>query len=298
MKFKVYIIKKQQLIWAAVVLAIILLSAILMITLRTRQTIDTMASAHTLKADINGDGKMDAIVVRSDDKTEKYSVDVVASDGNGYALEADPVIKSLGYNVSWWPMYVDAKDLDKDGASEVILQSADGNGPILHIFKYNNGKIERMASGRYSIFGTIKSPKDDSGIIVLGYKKGDDVNLTYLTNSSGRLTPHKADVSFNLASNTLSSFVSYIDKKDVEAANVNMESKFASTVSKGSFLDAALVSAKYKKYDIPVECIYQVRTNSGESNDKNIITYKVKMTLTEYNDTNPDYKITNIDIVD
>jgi hypothetical protein len=298
MKFKVYIIKKQQLIWAAVVLAIILLAAILMITLRTRQTIDTMSPAHALKADINGDGKMDSIVIKSDDKTEKYSVDVVASDGNGYTLEPDPVIKSLGYNVSWWPMYVDAKDLDKDGASEVILQSADGNGPILHVFKYKDGTMERLASGRYSIFGTIKNPEHKDGIIVLGYKKGDNVNLTYLTPSAGRLVPYQANASFNLGKSTLSSLVSYIDKDDVEAANVNMESKFASTVTKGSYLDATLVSAKYKKYDIPVECIYNIRTNSGDSNDKNLVTYKVKMSLTKYDPQNPDYKITNIDIAD
>jgi hypothetical protein len=298
MKFKVYIIKKQQLIWAAIVLAIILLAAVLMITLRTRQTIDTIGPAHAIKTDVNGDGKMDSIVVKSDEKTEKYSVDVVASDGNGYALEPDPVIKSLGYNVSWWPMYVDAKDLDKDGDSEVILQSADGNGPILHIFKYNNGKMERMASGRYSIFGTLKNPEHNDGIIVLGYKKDDNVNLTYLTHSSGRLVPYKPEASFNLGKSTFASLVSYIDKKDVEAANVNMESKFASTVAKGSYLDATLVSAKYKKYDIPVECVYQIRTNSGESNDKNIVSYKVKMSLTKYDVENPDYKITNIDITD
>lgn len=298
MKLRVYIIKKQQLIWAAVVLAIILVAAILMITLRTKQTISTLGPATNVNADVNGDGKMDSIVVKADDKTQQYSVEVVTSDGNGYSLEPDPVIKSLGYNVNWWPMYVDAKDLDNDGSSEVILQSADGNGPILHIFKHNADKMERLASGRYSIFGTMKNSEHSDGIVVLGARKGDSIQLTYLASKSGRLIPYSVPTSLNLGKDTLSSFVSLVEKNDVEAASVNMESKFASTVSKGSFLDATLVGVKYKKYDVPVECTYNIRTTTDENTEKAVLSYKVKMSLTKYDSKNPEYRITNVDIAD
>jgi hypothetical protein len=297
MKLKVYIIKKQQLIWAAVILAIIMIAAILVITLRTKQTISTIGSTRTIKADITNDGKMDSIVVSSDEKTGKYSVDVVASDGHGYALEPDPVIKTLGYNASWWPLNVSVKDINNDKSPEVILQSADGNGPILHIYRFANGKMERLASGRYSIFGTLKNSENKTGIIVLGSKKGNAINFTYLTTKSGKLVPHVTPTSMTLGKDTLSSLVSYIEKKDVEAANVNMESKLAPTISKGDFLDATLVDVKFKKYDIPVECIYNIRTNT-DSGDKELVSYRVKLSLTKYDTKKPEYRITDVDIVD
>lgn len=298
MKLKIYIIRKKQLIWAAIILAVIIIAAILLISLRTRQTISAISpTKNTIYADINNDGKNDSIVVNADVKTGKYTVDVISSDGNGYSLEPDSTIKSLGYYTSWWPIKVTVLDINNDKNSEIILQSADGSGPILHIFRCSDGRTERLASGRYSIFGTIKNIEDKSSIIVLGAKKGSNVQMTFLSTKSGKLTPHVAPTAFTLGKDTLSSLITFIEKKDVEASNINIENKLTTKISKGSFLDARLLEARYTKYNIPSECIYVLRTNKSENGDKETVTYKVRLSLTKFDNQKPEYRITQLDIV-
>lgn len=296
MKLKVYIIKKQQLIWAAIILAILIISAVVIISLRSKQTISILNSKNTIQADIDGNGKTDdSVVFKVDEITGEYSVEVITSDGSGYALEADPVIKTLGYYTSYWPVSVVVNDINRDGHSEIVLQSSDKSGSILHIFRYTPEKIERLASGRYSIFGTIKPPTEKNDIIVLGSRKNNGISLTYLQTKGGKLLPYVAPTSLVLGKDTFASMLNYIEKDDVEAASINMENKLVSKLPRGEFLDCSLTDIKYSKYNIPSECTYILRAKTVLEDSEIAEHYKVRLSLMKYDETSPEYRITHVD---
>ena len=296
MKLKVYILKKQQLIWAAIILAILIISAIVIISLRSKQTISILNSENTILADIDGNGKTDdSVVFKADENTGEYSVEVITSDGSGYTLEADPVIKTLGYYTSWWPVNVFVNDINRDGRTEIVLQSSDKSGPILHIFRYNPEKIERLASGRYSFFGTLKPPTEKNDIIVLGSKKNSGVFLTYLQTKGGKLLPYVAPTSLVLGKDTFASMLNFIEKEDVEVSSINIENKLTAKLPKGEFLDCSLADVKYTKYNIPSECTYILRAGIMEENNKVAELFKIKMSLMKYDEVSPEYRITHVD---
>lgn len=297
MKLKIYVIKKQQLIWAVIILAILILCTILLINNRTKQTMNFLTAKNTYKADITNDGKVDTVVVNADNKTGQYTVNIVSSNGKGYILEPDSTIKSFGVNKKWWPLQISFKDVNDDGNLEVILQGSDKNGSILHVFQYQSGKMVKTASGRYSICGTIKNPDDNSTLFVLGSNRNSKINYTYLSTVNGCFTPYFAKQSLNLGKDTLSSLVSFIETKDVAACNMNQNSKFISKISKGNFLDAKLLSSKYTKYDIPDECTYLIRTSVQDGTLKHLSQYKIKLTLATYENTTPVYKIKDVDLL-
>ncbi|EYE88161.1 hypothetical protein Q428_09335 [Fervidicella metallireducens AeB] len=297
MKLKVYIVKKQQLIWAAIVLLIIIVSAILIISIKAQQTISNVTPAKTYHVDLDNDGKSDSIILNTDSDTGKYSVTIMSPDGIAHSLEADPAIKTLGYFSKDWPIKITLEDINNDGTSEVILQSSDQQGPILHIFKYANGETERIASGRYSFYGTFKSPVDKSNILMLGSKNNSEIKYTYLSTKFGKLYPYMAPSSLNLGKTVISNIVSYIEKMDVETSSMDAENKHVSKLSKGSFLDCLLTSAKYYGHEIPSECSYIMRTKSISNNNENLVTYKITLKLSKYDTKKPEYKITSINII-
>jgi hypothetical protein len=299
MKFKVFIVKKQQLIWAAVILILAIILAVFMISMKTKQTFTFMDSPQTQHIDVNGDGREDTIVINNDDLTNNLVVDVITSDGKGYSLEPDPIIKTLGCNSKAWPMNVVVNDINKDGKVEIVLQAGDENGPVLHIFKCDSQSVERIASGRYSIFGTLNPPDDNASVIILGSKNDDSIHFTFLQTKSGKLSPYSAPTSLmtgknTMGKNTLSSLITFIEKDDVEASSINIESTYVSKFSKGNFLDCSFTDVKYTKYDIPSEFSYIMRTSADTEDDKVYELYKVKMQLTKYDEKDPEYKIVNV----
>lgn len=293
MKFKVYIVKKQQLIWAAVILIIAILLAIVLVKLKSRQTFCIMDSPKTYHIDVDGDGKNDSIVVNIDSIGTGYTVDVITGEGKGYALEPDPVIKTLGNNTKWWPLNILAEDVNGDGISDIVLQSGDEKGPILHIYKCSLEGIERIASGRYSIFGSLKHPSENSRIVVLGNKTEEKIHFTFLQGKSGSLSPYTS-TPLAMGKETLSSLITFIEKEDVETSTVNAEGKYVSRISKGQFLDGSFTEVKFTKYDIPTELTYILRTSTIIDEEQIGEFYKIKMLLTKYDESSPEYKITNI----
>lgn len=293
MKFKVYIIKKQQLIWAAIILVIVIVLAVVLVNLKSRKTFSIMDSPKTYHIDVDGDGKNDSIVVNIDSIGTGYTVDVITSDGKGYALEPDPIIKTLGNNTKWWPLNILAEDVNGDGVCDIILQSGDEKGPVLHIYKCSSTGIERIASGRYSIFGSLKHPSKDAKIVVLGNKMEDTIHFTFLQGESGSLSPYTS-APLAIGKEALSSLITFIEKEDVETSAVNAESKYVSKISKGQFLDGSFTEVKFTKYDIPTELTYILRTSTTIDEEQIGEFYKIKMLLTSYDEINPEYRISNI----
>lgn len=298
MKLKVYIIRKKQIIWAAIILGILIIAAIIAISLRTKSTmgeIGNTGKTQTIRADINNDGKFDTIIAKTDDKTGKINVDVSCSDGNGYALEPDPSIKTLGYYNGSWPINVSINDIDGDKNAEIILQSSDGKGPVLHIFSYRGNKLERLTAGRHSTYGLLKNPKDSNQTLVLGSLSNDKLQLSYFNVKFGKLSTQVVPTALTLGKDTLNSLISYVDQKDVETFSSSVDNKMSSKISKGSYLDSKIFEAKYTNYNIPSEYTYILRTNTSENNVKEYAAYKVKVSLEKYDAKNPKYKITSIE---
>lgn len=295
MKLKVYIIKRKQLIWAAIILVALIIAAILAISLRAQGTLNTMGSTQTTRADINNDGKFDTVLVKADEKTGKYSVDISCSDGNGYSLEADPSVKTLGYYTNWWPMNVSIHDINGDNKAEVVLQASDGKNPILHIFSYRDNKMERIAAGKYSTFGFLKNPKDNSQTLILGAKKNNSIELSYFNAKTDKLAPQISSASMTLGKDTLNSLVGFLEKKEVETFSSSKNGSLENKIAKGNYLDSVIYDAKYTSYNIPSEYTYILRTSPMENNQREYAAYKVKVSLEKYDSKNPQYKITNIE---
>lgn len=293
MKLRIFIIKKQQLIWAAIILAIVVIAAVLLISLKAEQTINLIDQTKSTKALIDGDDKMDTIVSKIDEKTNEYSLEVISGDGNGYSLlPDDKLIKTFGFYDPSWPMKLDARDIDSDGRSEIIVQSSDEKGPILYVFKYKDDKVSRIFSGRYSVFGNIKNPEDKKSIIILGLRNKDSIKYTFM---NSKFIPIATPSSLNLGREAFSSLITFIEAKDTEAFNVNIESKYTSKLLKGTFLDSDITEAVYTNYTIPSECTYFIRTSAVSSNNEpSHEMYYVTMSLMKYDEISPEYKITNI----
>lgn len=136
MKLKVYILKKRQLVVAiSCVIFILLLSLILIFTFKSKETIKNVNPVQTVHADIDGDKKIDTIYI-STNSNNSYSVGVKTKKGDGFSLKPDPLLKTLGYNNKSWPMYIDCKDINGDKSQEIIIQSSDEKGPLLHVYSY------------------------------------------------------------------------------------------------------------------------------------------------------------------
>lgn len=299
MKLKVLVLKKQQLIWAVVIVAVIIASILLFISIKNNGSISTPSSQNRYSADLNNDGKDDRIVLYTDDETGKYTVNILLSNGKDLTLEPDPTIKSLGYCKEWWSMNVSVKDVNKDKVEEVILQSADDSGPILHIFRYDSstGTMKRLTSGRYSMYGTIEEPSKEHPIIVLGYKMGEEMKLTYLDASGGKLSPYNASAALTLGKDAISSVLTIVENKDVEVSTINIDSKYANKLVKGEYLDCSLYDAKYTKYDVPSEFTYIMRTAVTYNELKECMIYKIKMNLDSYENKVPVYRISSVSVL-
>lgn len=298
MKLKIYVIKKKQLIWAAIIIALILIAAIVIATRGTNETINNIGLQHTIKDDLNNDGKIDNILINVDKNTNEYNVSIAMSDGKGYVLEADKSIKTLGYYSPEWPMHVTVDDIDNDKIKEIVLQSSDKTGPLMIIYKFNEDKFEKMASGRYQVYGLVKHPAASNNMVVLGSMNKTGMQYNLFIAKSGKLTPVLSTLNnMSLGRDTLASFVNFIEKKEVETFNQIMDNKLTSSVQNGSFNDAKISEIKYNKNGMPSEITYVVRTNVTSNNSNEALVYKLTMSLNKVEDKLPKYTITDLNII-
>jgi hypothetical protein len=291
---KIYILKKKQLIWAAIVLAIIIVSAIIVISIRATQTINFLSMPNSFKADVNNDGKVDTVIAKLDETTNKYSINVVCSDDTGYVLEPDPVIKSFGDNISKTPINITFKDINGDDKEEIFIQSSDEQGPILHIYKYTRNKIVRIASGRYSMYGLINNTNNDNNMLVLLSNLNGKMKLTYLNSNSDGLIPCVSKVEMNLGINAISSVINFIEQRDVETINLNSSKNIKSTLLKGTLIDGILNDVTISDNKLPELCTYVIRTTSDNSNSSENSTYRISLMLSNSSISNQSYSVENI----
>lgn len=298
MKLKIYVIKRKQLIWAAVIIVAVIIAAIIVATRGTNETINNIGLNYTIKDDIDNDGKIDSIIIDVDSMTNEYSASVAMSDGRGYIIEADKSLQTLGYYSPDWPMYVNTDDIDGDGIKEVIMQSKDKKGAIMTIYKYTGEKFEKMASGRYQVYGLIKHPASSNNMLLLGSKNSSGMQYNLFIAKSGRLTPVLTTLNnLTLGKDTMASFIDYVEEKEVAAFNQIMENKLTSSIKSGSFADAKISEIKYNKDGIPSEITYLVRTSTNSTENNESLVYRLKMSLSKVEDKSPKYVITDLNIV-
>lgn len=291
MKLKIYVLKKRQLIWTAVVLAIVIISIILFISIRATHTISFLNLPNSYKADINNDGKIDTVVTKVDDKTKLYSVSVICSDDTNYNLEPDPVIKSFGNTKGKAPINITFKDVNRDGKEEIFVQASDEHGPIINIFKYTSKNIERIASGRYSMYGIINDPYRENNVLVLTAQHNNIINPTYLEANNEKLSPCKYDETMNLGVGTITDVINLIQEKDVATGNFNIANSFKAELLRGTLLDGIINNVKFSTDNIPVECTYLLRTVSNDTGKKLYTNYKITLALKNSDDSSPTYEI-------
>lgn len=292
MKLKIYILKKKQLIWAALVIAIIIVSAIIVISIRATQTINFLSLPNSFKADINNDGKVDTVLAKLDEATHQYTISVVCSDETGYNLEPDPVIKSFGDSKT--PINITFKDINGDGKEEIFIQSSDEHGPILSVYKYTMNKIDRIASGRYSMYGLIKNSNDNSNMLVLLSNQNEKIKLTYLNSSSDNLIPCISNANMNLGASTISSVINYIEQRDVEAINLDISTDIKSKLQKGTLMDGIISDVAVNSNELPSQCTYIIRTSSDDSNNPAYSKYKISLALNNNSLSDQSYTIEDI----
>lgn len=291
MKLKVYIFKKKQIMTAMVIALCLLLSLIIIFAFRSKETIKNVNPVQTVYADIDGDKKLDTLYI-STDANNKYNVDIKTKKGDGFTLKPDPLFQTLGHNSQDWPMYIDCKDLNNDLSQEIIIQSSDNEGPIIHIYTYNKdtNEISPIIAGRYDVFGS--TTYNNNPILILGKKEANNINFSYYSFNTKieKISPSKY---INFGKDTLNQFTSFISEDNIET--ISIDSKLTSSLNKGDFLDASLVNVKYKN-DIPYTCTYQVRTFNKETNKTNL--YKLTMNSTYYKNDTINYDIQNIKLLD
>lgn len=254
MKFNVYVLKKRQIIIFFIgFLLILLIAVILLFNFKSKETLKEVSPIQTVYGDIDGDKQIDSIYIATN-KNNTYSVNIETKNGDGFSLKPDPSLKTLGYNNNDWPMYIDCKDVNNDGSQEIIIQSSDDKGPLLHVFSYKKSEntMETLVSGRYDVFASSKI--DDKPVIMLGHINSNE-NFTYYTfDNNQKLVSYNDNI--NLGNESLTSLANFIGEDNVEASN--LDTSILSSVIKGKLLDASLVDVKYKN-GIPYECIYQIR---------------------------------------
>ncbi|MBZ4664028.1 MAG: repeat-containing protein [Caloramator sp.] len=298
MNLRIYVIKRKHLIWAAIILAVIIIAAIIIASRGTNETINNIGSQYTIKDDINNDGKIDSIIINVDKKTNEYGVSIAMSDGKGYIIEADKTIKTLGYYSEDWPMHITVDDIDNDKIKEIVIQSKDKTGSILGMYKFNNDKFEKMASGRYSIYGLIKHPASSNNFVLLGTRNNNGMNYNLFIAKEGKLTPVLSTLNnLTLGKDTIASFIEYVEKKEVEAFNQIIDNKLTSTIQSGNFEDAKLSEVKYNKDGMPTEITYLVRTSVQSKSGNEALVYKVRLSLSKVEEKVPKYTITDLNIV-
>ncbi|KMT23150.1 hypothetical protein [Clostridium cylindrosporum] len=288
MKLKVYILKKKHIILTLSIAFILILSLILLISFKSKETIKNVNPVQTVHADVDGDKKLDTLYI-STNKDNNYTVNVQTKKGDGFNLEPDPLLKTLGYNDKSWPMSIECKDINNDNAQEIIIQSSDKSESIIHVYTYSkqNKEFIRLISGKYNVFAS--AIHNGTPIIMLGKKLKTDIDFSYYTLNNDTLSTYNLDY-ISLGKNTLNSLASFISEDNIEV--ISSDSNLLTNLEKGELLDALLLNVKYKN-NIPSECTYQIRTMPYGENSK-INLYEVKMNSVSYKDNNIQYKIKNI----
>lgn len=289
MKLKIYVLKKKQLYFTAIILAIVIIAVILVISIKTSNTLSMFTVPDSYKADINNDGKVDTIVVKTDDITKEYMLNVICSDENGYILEPDPVIHSFGSTDISTPLKVSFKDINGDNSDEIFVQGNDAKGPILNVFSYNNHQISRIASGRYSFYGLLKNSDELTNTLVLGARYNNSIKLTYLNCEASRLTEASTKSTTQLGVNLLGSIFSYVEQPEITSLNLNIDKSELSKLSRGKVLDGLINDVTYNSNNVPDKLTYLIRVASTSENKTSIDSYKI------YIDTlNNNYEIKDI----
>lgn len=291
MKLKVYVLKKKQIIIFFIsILFILFLLFILLFTFKSKETIKETSPVQTVYGDINGDKEIDTLYI-STNNDNSYNVNVKTKNGDGFALKPDPSLKVLGYNNNSWPMYIDCKDIDNDGSQEIIIQSSDDKGPLLHVFSYvkDNNSIKTLISGRYDVFAS--SELDNKPVVMLGNLNTENKFTYYTFNNNNELITYENNI--GLGKEALFSLSTFINEDKLEASN--LDTSILSSITKGKFLDASLIDVKYKN-STPYECIYQVRTKPYYE-DSSTQLYEVTMNSMLYKNNNVQYDINNIKLV-
>lgn len=294
MKLKIYVLKKKQLYLTAIILGILIISIILVISIKTSSTLSLLTIPNSYKADINNDGKPDTLVVKENDTTKDYMLNVVCSDNSEYSLEPDPIIHSFGNSNTNIPLKITFMDINKDNSDEIFVQGSDSKGPILNVFEYQNHNVSRIASGRYSFYGLLSNNNNSANTLVLESRQSGKLRSTYLVCEPSGMTVSTEKFSSDLGMKALAPVLSYIEKPDLESANIGIDSSKLSVLSRGKILDGVITNVSYNTDNTPSEFSYNVRVALADNTTAKIENYKIEVISYKNNLQKNDYEIKDI----
>lgn len=152
-----------------------ILLLVLIVSKNYSSTFNKILNDTAIKADFNGDGKEDILLVKKNG--DKYSLEVKTKDKN-FSIKTDKNSPPIGQYSPYWPMRVTLMDVSRDKIPEIFIQSSNNNNPIQHIFIWSNDKFENLFSNRNNILGFIDCKNNKTPKVISGKLKNDDILLS------------------------------------------------------------------------------------------------------------------------
>ncbi|MGH4140645.1 hypothetical protein [Clostridium sp.] len=180
MKLQVLFLKKKNIYYTLVIIAItILLSSLLFPRKDSISTFNIVNENKIMQADLTGDGTKDILYIKTN--SDKYYIQINSKD-KSYYLEPSKKINTVGNYYVQWPMRLTLMDISRNNVPEIFTQasvedttsvgatSSTVNRSVQHVFLWNHEKFDDIFCSTNNILGFIdsknnKTPKFLSGNI-------------------------------------------------------------------------------------------------------------------------------------
>ncbi|QAT39387.1 VCBS repeat-containing protein [Clostridium sp. JN-9] len=292
MKFKVLFLKKKYIYCFLLFLLLIILFIIFTATKNTSAALNTVNENKVIKADLNGDGTEDNLIITVD----KMNYNITASIGNkNYNLVPSSQINTLGEYNSHWPLKVTIMDASRDKTPEIFIQSSYKNQAIVQVFNWTNNGFNNVYFGKNDIIGFVDYKNNRTPKLIFTNSTSDKFNFNNFIFLNKNL--QKFNYSYNdnfMGKDTVYYFIKYIESlphgESVKPLNIyypGLSGKDLSVIGKLSgennlynFQDGIFMDTQWNK-DGEVSQIKWVLNFKGVSkvNNENVKNYTLTILL-------------------
>lgn len=311
MKFKVLFLKKRYIYYFLLILLLIILFIILLATKSTSTAFSSVNESKIIKADFNGDGVEDSLIITVENKN--YVVN--ASVGNkNYNFTPSKQINTLGEYNEHWPLKAMVMDVSRDKIPEIFIQSSYKSQPIMQVFKWTNNGFENVYYGKNNIIGFVDYKNNRTPKLIFSSSHSDKFNFNNYIFLNKNLQNFNYSYNDNfMGKDTVFYFIKYIESlpqgEGIKPLNIyypGLSGKDLAVIGKLSgenntytFQDGAFMDTKWNK-DGEVSQIKWTLNFKGISNVNNVNIRNYTLTILLKPDSNKNdpfyYKIYSISL--